>query len=108
MRKLLFSITKKDLNIEYYSGSGAGGQHRNKHQNCIRLTHKESKTTVIATESRSRVQNLKIAFKRLITDNNFKTWVKLKASGEILTEYEINKKVDELMNEKNLKIEYGV
>lgn len=28
-----------EFKIEWYSGTGAGGQHRNKHQNSIRLTH---------------------------------------------------------------------
>ena len=45
MKKLLFSITKKDFKIDYFSGTGAGGQHRNRHKNCIRLTHIESNVT---------------------------------------------------------------
>lgn len=28
-----------DFHLEWYSGSGAGGQHRNKHQNSARLRH---------------------------------------------------------------------
>ncbi len=28
-----------DFKVEWYSGSGAGGQHRNKTQNCARITH---------------------------------------------------------------------
>ena len=32
-------INEGDLKIEWYSGSGAGGQHRNKHMNSCRLTH---------------------------------------------------------------------
>lgn len=32
-------IDSSDFKIEWYSGTGAGGQHRNKHQNSIRLTH---------------------------------------------------------------------
>lgn len=59
------SLTKKDFKIEWFSGQGAGGQHRNKHQNCCRITHLESGITVNGTESRSRVENERVAFERM-------------------------------------------
>ena len=47
------TIPNSDLKIEWYSGTGAGGQHRNKHQNSCRITHIPS--GVIATaQTRSR------------------------------------------------------
>jgi protein subunit release factor A len=57
--------TKKDFKIDWYSGSGAGGQHRNKHQNCCRITHIESGITENGTENKSRVSNQRVAFERL-------------------------------------------
>lgn len=33
------TIEDSDLKVEWYSGTGAGGQHRNKHQNSCRITH---------------------------------------------------------------------
>ncbi len=105
-RELLFSVTKKDLNIQYFSGKGAGGQHRNKSQNCVRMIHPDSGASVIATEQRSRRQNLKMALKRLANQKKFKSWILIKASvvcGEIR---DINKQVDEMMSDENLKIEY--
>jgi len=46
-------IPLSDLRIEWYSGTGAGGQHRNKHQNSCRITHIPS--GVVATaQTRSR------------------------------------------------------
>ena len=57
--------TKKDFKVEWYSGSGAGGQHRNKHQNCCRITHIESGLVERGTESKSRVSNQRTAFNRL-------------------------------------------
>lgn len=59
-------LTKKDFELQWYSGSGAGGQHRNKHQNCCRITHIESGISAIGTESKSRITNQKIAFDRLV------------------------------------------
>lgn len=48
-----YEISDSDLHIEWYSGSGAGGQHRNKHQNSCRLTHKP--TGIVKTaQTRSR------------------------------------------------------
>ena len=47
------TIPQSDLKIEWYSGTGAGGQHRNKHQNSCRITH--IPTGLIATaQCRSR------------------------------------------------------
>jgi len=59
-------LTKKDFKIEWYSGSGAGGQHRNKHQNCCRIIHIESGISAIGTESKSRTSNQKTALDRLV------------------------------------------
>lgn len=30
---------ESEFEAEWFSGTGAGGQHRNKHQNCLRLKH---------------------------------------------------------------------
>lgn len=51
------AIAEHDLEIEWYSGTGAGGQHRNKHQNSCRITHKTTGITAKA-ECRSRTNSL--------------------------------------------------
>ena len=58
-------LTKKDFRVEWFSGQGAGGQHRNKHQNCCRIIHIESGLKAQGTESRERVANQRTAFNRL-------------------------------------------
>ena len=58
-------LTKKDFKLEWYSGKGAGGQHRNKHQNCCRITHIETGLTANGTASKSRVTNQREAFNEL-------------------------------------------
>lgn len=58
-------LSKKDFKIEWFSGSGGGGQHRNKHQNCCRITHRDTGISAIGTASKSRVSNQKHAFANL-------------------------------------------
>jgi hypothetical protein len=50
---------------EAFRGSGPGGQKRNKTSSAIRLTHKPSGLSVVASESRSQMQNRKRALARL-------------------------------------------
>ncbi len=53
-------FNEKEFSIEWYSGTGAGGQHRNKHQNSARITHLAS--GIVATaQTRSRVSSLEEA-----------------------------------------------
>jgi peptide chain release factor 1 len=53
----LVEFNDRDFRTEWYSGTGAGGQHRNKHQNSCRITHLES--GVVATaQCRSRENSL--------------------------------------------------
>jgi len=58
-------LTKKDFKLEWYSGEGSGGQHRNKHENCCRITHRDTGITAIGTASKSRVTNQRTAFNHL-------------------------------------------
>lgn len=50
-------IRESDLEIEWYSGTGAGGQYRNKHQNSCRITHRPTGITA-KSECRSRANSL--------------------------------------------------
>lgn len=59
-------LTPKDFKFDWFSGTGAGGQHRNKHQNCLRLTHIETGIAVTAQSSRSRNSNKDEAYRNMI------------------------------------------
>jgi peptide chain release factor 1 len=60
------TIPNSDLRIEWYSGTGAGGQHRNKHQNSCRITH--IPTGIVATaQCRSRQNSLAEALQTIQT-----------------------------------------
>ena len=58
-------MNKKDIKLEWFSGQGAGGQHRNKHQNCCRITHLETGLKAVGQESRERTSNYRLAISRL-------------------------------------------
>lgn len=50
---------------EFFIASGPGGQHRNKTETGVRLTHRPTGVTVTATERRSQLQNRGAALERL-------------------------------------------
>jgi protein subunit release factor A len=58
-------LNPKDLKIDYYRGSGPGGQHRNTSETGVRITHLPTGIAVTATESRSRHMNQQRAIARL-------------------------------------------
>ncbi|MEY4730691.1 MAG: hypothetical protein RL020_1849 [Pseudomonadota bacterium] len=55
-----------EVRIDVYRASGPGGQHVNKTNSAIRLTHEPSGTVVIAQDSPSQFRNKETAFERLI------------------------------------------
>ena len=103
MRKLLFSIKKKDFKIDYFSGTGSGGQHRNKHQNCVRIQHIESNVMSTGQSSKSRKNNIKEALSGLIKKPKFKLWLNRKIY-EIKSKKTLEEHVEEAIQSKNLKI----
>lgn len=105
-KNLIFSINKKDLKIEYYRGSGKGGQKRNKTSSAVRITHPASGATAKCEDQRSQTQNERIALKRLVNNDRFKQWVRVQAAMLEQGYRDLEHKVEEMMDEKNLKIEY--
>jgi hypothetical protein len=99
-----FSVTKKDLTVTWFSGTGAGGQHRNKHQNCIRIKHNATGIIKTGQSSRSRETNTKEALEALASDPRFKFYCELRLS-EIEEGITIAKKVDDAMRDSNIKVE---
>ena len=58
---------ERDCDLEFFIGSGPGGQHRNKVETGVRLTHRPSGISVTATERRSQHANREIAYERMAT-----------------------------------------
>lgn len=59
------NVTEKDLRIDTYRGTGAGGQNKNKRDTAVRIVHIPTGITTQAEEQRTQGQNKKIAFRRL-------------------------------------------
>lgn len=58
---------KDEFKVEYYSGTGAGGQHRNRHPNSCRIQHRPTGLTRSA-QTRSRENSYRLAMEALLKD----------------------------------------
>ena len=110
-------LTKKDFKIEWFSGSGAGGQHRNKHQNCCRIIHAESGLSAIGTSFKERSKNQQSAFKalakKIIAQFMKDSSVDFKINTEIIRNYnesrnEVHDKASGLKMPYNIVMKNGI
>lgn len=60
-----FRINPSDIDVATARGSGPGGQHRNKTESCVIVTHRPSKTVIRVDAERSQQQNRRLAMSLL-------------------------------------------
>jgi protein subunit release factor A len=56
---------EREVEIDTFRASGAGGQHLHKTESAVRLVHGPSGVAVAASDTRSQAQNRELAFERL-------------------------------------------
>jgi protein subunit release factor A len=104
--ELLFRVTMKDCDRETFRVSGAGGQHRDKTSNGVRIRHRASGAVGESRQERSQHKNEQIAFRRMAESDKFETWRRMEA-GRLMGLFpkSIDEIVDEMMADENLIVE---
>jgi len=104
MRERLFTLTKKDFKVQTFTAGGPGGQHQNRVETAVRITHPVSGAVGESRSEKSQHRNKQIAFRHLISSQRFQVWLKIKVS-EISTGETIAQSVERAMKPENLKFE---
>lgn len=102
--KPVFKVTKRDFELTWFSGTGSGGQHRNRHMNCCRIRHRDTGIIKTGQSHRDQQANRREALTALANDPRFKAYCSMKLR-ELETGKTVEQQVDEMLHPSNLKIE---
>ena len=100
----LFTLTKKDFEMQTFRSGGKGGQHQNKIESGVRLIHRASGAVGESRSDKSQHRNKGLALQRLAVSGKFKAWVN-RIAYEITSGKTIEQRVEEAIQPKNLRVE---
>lgn len=106
IKKLLFSVTIKDCDVDTFTTGGKGGQHRNAKQNGVRITHRASGAVGEHRDGRDQYRNKQDAFRKMAESETFRTWHIMEVARRTGLLEQINEEVEKSMAAHNLKVEY--
>lgn len=104
-RQLLFSVTLDDCRVDTFRSGGKGGQHQNKTESGVRITHIASGAVGESRESRSQHENKRIAFRRMAESEKFRKWHRMECARRAGRLAEIEREVDRAMRPENLRVD---
>lgn len=104
-KKLLFSVTAKDFDVQTFCTGGNGGQHRNAKQNGVRIIHRASGARAEHRDGRDQGKNREAAFLKLVQTPAWKAWHKLEVAKRVGLVEAAELAVEEAMRPSNLKVE---
>lgn len=103
-RELLFSVTAADCDWSYTSGTGPGGQAKNKSNAAVHCTHRASGAHGYCQDSRSQLDNKREAFVRMVGTKKFKEWHRLEYSKRTGAAQQLDNYVEQQMKKVRLEI----
>ena len=104
-KHILFTLTAKDFIFQTFCTGGKGGQHRNAKQNGVRCIHPDSGARGEHRDGRDQFRNKREAFLKCVESPVFKTWHRIEVARRLGHLKGLEQKVDEMMDDKYLKIE---
>ena len=87
-----YKLEEKDIRVDTYRASGAGGQHINKTDSAVRMTHIPTNIVVACQNERSQMKNRAVAIKVLTA--RVRTFLKEKEAAEREGKLADKKKID--------------
>lgn len=103
--QLKIVITANDCRRDTFRCGGHGGQNVQKRDTGVRFTHAESGAVGECTEHRTQLQNEKVAWRKMASHPKFQLWCKMQLAAKEQGFRDMERKVDSMLMEKNLKVE---